>query len=104
MLAAAGIDVVDLGPSIEHDEGEHAYLLRAFADAEERQAKEDAFYGSAAWREGPRARCSTRSRATRPCCSTCPLTWSTACVDPPQWTRRSRRGGAGRPGCRGSRP
>ncbi|GAA4435411.1 hypothetical protein GCM10023148_41880 [Actinokineospora soli] len=55
MLAAAGIDVVDLGPSIEHDEGEHAYLLRAFADAEERQAKEDAFYGSAAWREGPRA-------------------------------------------------
>ena len=56
MLADAGIDVVAVGPSIEHDEGEHAYLLRAFADAEERQAKEDAFYGSAAWREGPRSR------------------------------------------------
>ena len=56
MLAAYGIDVVDAGLSLDED-GEpqpDGYLIRSFASLEERQRQEDGFYGSAAWREGPR--------------------------------------------------
>ncbi|WP_436493635.1 hypothetical protein [Actinokineospora sp. HUAS TT18] len=56
MLEAAGIDVVDLGPSLVPDEGDHAYLLRAFESVEARDRLEEAFYSGEAWRDGPRAR------------------------------------------------
>ncbi|HVK20737.1 MAG TPA: hypothetical protein VM677_05205 [Actinokineospora sp.] len=56
MLVEAGIDVVDLGPSLVPDEGDHAYLIRAFTSLSERDRLEEAFYGSDAWRDGPRAR------------------------------------------------
>ena len=52
MLRTAGIDVVSFGRSA-HD-ADAWYLIRAFDDLVHRDAQEDAFYGSAAWREGPR--------------------------------------------------
>lgn len=55
LLDRYGIDVVDTGPSLVADEGEHAYLLRAFRSVEERDRLEEAFYGSDDWRNGPRA-------------------------------------------------
>ncbi len=55
MLARYGIDVVAAGPSIAADDGEHAYLIRAFASIDERERLEESFYGSAEWRDGPRA-------------------------------------------------
>jgi hypothetical protein len=56
LLRRYGIEVVDFGPSLVDEEGhEEAYLIRRFASLEERAAKEDAFYGSADWRDGPRA-------------------------------------------------
>jgi NIPSNAP len=45
-------DVVSYGPS-PHDETSY-YVIRSFKDLAERQASEDAFYGSADWRNGPR--------------------------------------------------
>lgn len=46
------VDVVDYGPS-PHD-GDSYYLIRAYADLADRQSSQDAFYGSADWRQGPR--------------------------------------------------
>ena len=45
-------DVVSYGPS-PHDETSY-YVIRSFKDLAERQASEDAFYGSDDWRKGPR--------------------------------------------------
>jgi hypothetical protein len=52
MLRRAQIDVVGYGPSI-HDE-DSWFLMRSFKSVDERQKREDAFYGSAEWRNGPR--------------------------------------------------
>lgn len=46
------IDVVAFGPSLHDDDTYH--VIRAFDSLEQRQAIEDAYYGSADWREGPR--------------------------------------------------
>jgi NIPSNAP len=53
MLERAGIDVVAFGPSL-HDENSW-FLMRSFPGIGERQASEEAFYGSREWRDGPRA-------------------------------------------------
>jgi hypothetical protein len=56
LLARFGIEVVDFGASLVAEDGrEEAYLIRRFASLEERAAKEEAFYGSDEWRDGPRA-------------------------------------------------
>jgi hypothetical protein len=47
------IDVVFAGASL-HEEDTFV-LIRAYADVAERQASQEAFYGSSQWREGPRA-------------------------------------------------
>ncbi len=52
MLARWQVDVVRFGLSL-HDDNSY-YLIRSFASLEERQQSEDAFYGSAEWRQGPR--------------------------------------------------
>jgi hypothetical protein len=52
MLRRFKIDVVAHGPS-PHDETSY-YLIRSFADLADRQRREDAFYGSEEWRQGPR--------------------------------------------------
>lgn len=52
MLRRWRTDVVRHGPS-PHD-GSSYLLIRAYADLEARQREQDAFYGSAEWREGPR--------------------------------------------------
>jgi hypothetical protein len=52
MLQRWQVDVVRYGPSL-HDENGY-YLMRSFASLEDRQQREDAFYGSAEWRQGPR--------------------------------------------------
>ena len=52
MLARRGIDVVAFGQSKGDADG--YYLIRAFDDLDHRTDSEDAFYGSAEWREGPR--------------------------------------------------
>ena len=46
------VDVVAHGPS-PHDDDSY-YLIRRYRDLAEREASQDAFYGSAEWREGPR--------------------------------------------------
>ena len=46
------VDVVAFGPSL-HDSDSY-YLIRAYASLEDRQKSQDAFYGSPAWRQGPR--------------------------------------------------
>ena len=46
------VDVVAFGPS-PHDETSY-YLIRAYDDLADRQARQDAFYGSLDWRHGPR--------------------------------------------------
>ncbi len=53
LLRDAGIDVVAFGRS-EHDANAW-YLIRAFDDLAALRAQEESFYGSAAWRDGPRA-------------------------------------------------
>lgn len=56
LLRRYGIEVVGFGPSLVDEDGhEEAYLIRRFGSLEERAEKEDAFYGSAEWRDGPRA-------------------------------------------------
>ena len=45
-------DIVSFGPS-PHDEISY-YVIRAFKNLAERQASEDAFYGSDDWKNGPR--------------------------------------------------
>jgi hypothetical protein len=46
------MDVVAFGAS-PHDENTY-YLIRAFADLDDLNRQEDAFYGSGEWRQGPR--------------------------------------------------
>jgi hypothetical protein len=53
LVRASGMDVVAFGRS-DH-EHESFYLIRAFDNREQLVAQQDAFYGSAVWREGPRA-------------------------------------------------
>ena len=52
MLHAAGMDVVACGASAH--EADTYYLIRAYADLADLNAQQDAFYGSDAWRKGPR--------------------------------------------------
>ncbi len=52
MLRRWQVDVVAAAPS-PHDADSY-YLIRAYADMAERQASQDAFYGSDEWRTGPR--------------------------------------------------
>jgi hypothetical protein len=52
MLRKWKIDVIAHGPSA-HDENSY-FLIRGFPNLAERQRMEDAFYGSAAWQQGPR--------------------------------------------------
>ena len=52
MLQRAHMDVVAYGPSL-HDENSY-FLMRSFPGIDARQQQEDAFYGSAEWRDGPR--------------------------------------------------
>jgi NIPSNAP len=53
LLERWNVDVVAFGASLGDDQG--AYLMRAFDSLEARQREEAAFYGSAEWRDGPRA-------------------------------------------------
>jgi hypothetical protein len=53
MLARWGTDVVRHGPSA-HDQDTY-FLIRAYASLDDRQQRQDAFYGSAEWIQGPRA-------------------------------------------------
>jgi hypothetical protein len=46
------MDVVAFGPSL-HDENSY-YVIRAFESLEDRQTREDDYYGSSDWRLGPR--------------------------------------------------
>jgi len=52
MLARRGIDVVAFGSSLGDPNG--YYLIRACDDLDHRRLSEEAFYGSAEWRDGPR--------------------------------------------------
>ena len=52
MLQRWQVDVVRFGPSL-HDENAY-FLMRSYASLDERQQSQDAFYGSAEWRQGPR--------------------------------------------------
>ncbi|RTL21083.1 MAG: NIPSNAP family protein [Burkholderiales bacterium] len=52
LVRASGMDVVAFGRS-DHEE-ESFFLIRAFDSREQLVAQQDAFYGSALWREGPR--------------------------------------------------
>ena len=52
LLKKWDIEVIAFGPSL-HDEDSY-FLVRAFRDADARQQKEDAFYGSDEWKMGPR--------------------------------------------------
>src|SRR4030095_4858242 len=52
MLRSHGFDVVAFGPS-PHDRNAY-FLIRAFNDLADLQAREGAFYSSNAWRQGPR--------------------------------------------------
>ena len=53
MLARWDTDVVRHGPSA-HDEDTY-FLIRAYASLDDRQQRQDAFYGSDEWIQGPRA-------------------------------------------------
>jgi hypothetical protein len=52
MVRAYGMDVVTHGP-LPHDDNGY-FLVRSFDSLAELTAQEDEFYGSAAWRDGPR--------------------------------------------------
>ena len=52
MLARWNVDVVAYGPSL-HDADSY-YLIRSYASVDDLRQSEEAFYGSAEWREGPR--------------------------------------------------
>jgi hypothetical protein len=55
LLASAGIRVLAAGESLVAEDGyEEAYLIRAFASLADRDRQEAEFYGSDAWRMGPR--------------------------------------------------
>jgi hypothetical protein len=53
LLAAADIDVVAFGRSLDHPDG--YYLIRAYESIEHLRSSQESFYASAAWRQGPRA-------------------------------------------------
>ena len=53
MLKRWGVDVVAFGSSPHN--GDTYYLIRAYQSLADRQASQDTFYGSAEWRDGPRA-------------------------------------------------
>jgi hypothetical protein len=53
LLAKFGLRVLAAGISLA--EGDDAYLIRGFSSLDEREEQENAFYGSDAWRDGPRA-------------------------------------------------
>ena len=53
LLKKWGMEVVAFGPSPH--EPDTYFLIRAYADLGERNAQQDAFYGSDAWKNGPRA-------------------------------------------------
>lgn len=53
LVRASGMDVVAFGRS-DH-EHESFYLIRAYDSREQLVAQQDAFYGSATWKQGPRA-------------------------------------------------
>lgn len=52
MLRRRNVDVVACAPSPHDDDS--FYLIRAYESLKEREASQDAFYGSAEWRTGPR--------------------------------------------------
>jgi len=52
MLRRFEVDVVAAGPSIDDPNG--YYLIRSFADLADRERREDRFYSSREWRQGPR--------------------------------------------------
>ncbi|MGH7712499.1 MAG: NIPSNAP family protein, partial [Gemmatimonadaceae bacterium] len=52
LLRRWNVDVVAYGASL-HDSTSY-FLMRSFSSVEDRQRSEDAFYGSAEWRNGPR--------------------------------------------------
>ncbi|HEX6307162.1 MAG TPA: DUF4440 domain-containing protein [Longimicrobiales bacterium] len=54
MLRRWNVDLVAYGPS-PHDADSY-FLIRAYRSLDDRQRSQDAFYGSAEWIEGPRAR------------------------------------------------
>lgn len=55
LVRAAGIKVITSGLSLVAEDGhEEAYLVREFASTEELERQEATFYGSDAWRSGPR--------------------------------------------------
>jgi hypothetical protein len=52
LLGQYEINVVSYGPSL-HDENSY-FLIRSFSSLDDRARKEDAFYGSRDWIDGPR--------------------------------------------------
>jgi hypothetical protein len=55
LQASAGLRVLAVGASLVADEGhEDAYLIRAFNSLADRDQQQAEFYGSDAWRKGPR--------------------------------------------------
>ncbi len=52
LVRAAGMDVVRYGPSEDSTDG--YFLMRAWDSPQAHAAGTDAFYGGAAWRDGPR--------------------------------------------------
>ena len=52
LLRRFDVDVVAAGPSMDDPNG--YFLIRSFADLADRERREDRFYSSAAWRQGPR--------------------------------------------------
>lgn len=52
MLRRWQVDVVASGRSLHNETS--CFLIRGYADLEERQRSQDAFYGSDEWRQGPR--------------------------------------------------
>ena len=53
LLLKWGMEVVAFGPSAH--EPDMYFLIRAYADLADRNAQQEAFYGSDAWKDGPRA-------------------------------------------------
>jgi hypothetical protein len=52
LLEAHGIQVVAFGPSLDDPDG--YFLIRSFDDLADRERREDGFYASPEWRQGPR--------------------------------------------------
>lgn len=55
LLERFGVRVVNYGASLVAEDGlRDAFLIRAFGSLDERREQEERFYGSDAWRNGPR--------------------------------------------------